>query len=793
MEALDQEQEQEEDDGRILFADTTAANHNKLKRRGPLMESRISNTLGSLGENMRRMSTGDNDNFAGKLLDSTDSFGNFIMWMPEPSLPSRYSGSIEMPTREIQMALVDQFFSERYESIGLIPRFYFYEQIETKGLLITPLLLNIIYAHASRFVIIPDCPKTEVFYQRARRLVDDFMDVPRVSTVVALCLLSLYEPSPAIYRPGSYHCRQWQYSGMACRMALELGLYDDSNIHSSLTPVEIETRRRVFWGCYDLDKFQSGGWERPWMISQSFIKTLHPSPLPEESEDDRLILNVYVYRMRFMFIREEGLVLVCASQSFQTGGPSTFLGIRKDEMLSNIAENHTKYQQWLRSLPTEMQWTPITTISVKDVLDLPAPRPMVAHVHLYYNAVALELLVTIPSSSAIQFQARVTAACVTQLVYHLCKVPSYITKFDFLVHALIAAIKIHLRYLDDADINLVQQAWLLFDRSMWCMQLINSYAVIPNCTKFLQQVQNIYGLNLSSPNNSKSNRTSSKRPRTSTSGSICFGQQQNQPMPFTEDTNKRTGESRIYSSLSASATTTVQLTNDLNHSIPTYLADWASTSHNLGQQEQHQQQQHENSNIQLCGTSNDNQNMVYLDQQYGFPNAHHHHRGSSPNFPHPTCKQNSIGKSNSTTTNTSNQLWNHHHQRHQSTGSIGFDQHYNMNNNNEYQQTNSANNRTDNNNNNLLGCNANEIVVPSQLMVDGATDTTMYQTSSPSLQQRQSLTDNPSSSSSPTPNYAQQLPSSSNNMIWQDHTVSMNNSNSSSTGKNTFVDLCVSS
>ncbi|KAI8335981.1 fungal-specific transcription factor domain-containing protein [Choanephora cucurbitarum] len=275
-----------DNDDHILFADTSSVNHNKLKRRGPLMESRISNTLGALGENLRKMSSADSSRLAEKLLNTTDSYGSFIMWMPEPSLPSRYSGSIEMPSREIQMALIDQFFSQRYECIAYIPRHHFYEQIKTKGLLITPLLLNTIYAHAARFVDIPDCPKTEVFYQRARRLIDDFLDVPRISTVVALCLLSLYESSPSIYRPGSLQCRQWQYSGMACRMALELGLHDDTNVHNGLSSVDIELRRRVFWGCYDLDKFQSGGWERPWMISGCYIKTMLPSILPEETEDD---------------------------------------------------------------------------------------------------------------------------------------------------------------------------------------------------------------------------------------------------------------------------------------------------------------------------------------------------------------------------------------------------------------------------------------------------------------------------------------------------------------------------
>ncbi|KAI8380775.1 fungal-specific transcription factor domain-containing protein [Blakeslea trispora] len=492
-------------DDHILFADTSSVNHNKLKRRGPLMESRISNTLGALGENLRKMSSADSSRLAEKLLNTTDSYGSFITWMPEPSLPSRYSGSIEMPSREIQMTLIDQFFSERYECIAFIPRHHFYQQIKNKGLLITPLLLNIIYAHAARFVDIPDCPKTEVFYQRARRLIDDFLDVPRVSTVAALCLLSLYESSPSIYRPGSLQCRQWQYSGMACRMALELGLYDDTNVHSGLSSVDIELRRRVFWGCYDLDKFQSGGWERPWMIFGCYVKTALPSALPEESEDDRAIVSILVKRIQFMQIVENDLTLLSAHRSFQTGNMDSFLGVKREEIMSDITEHHGKLQQWLRSLPPDMQWTPISSVSVKEVLDLHVPRPCLAHIHLYYNIATLSVLCNVPINSLVQFQTRVTATCITQLVYCMCQTPSYIVKFDFLVHGLISAVKIHLQYLNDVDINLAQQAWLLFDRSIWCMQLISNYAVIPNCTKFLQQVQNIYGLHIPASNSQNNN------------------------------------------------------------------------------------------------------------------------------------------------------------------------------------------------------------------------------------------------------------------------------------------------
>ncbi|CEP16489.1 hypothetical protein [Parasitella parasitica] len=692
------------DDDRILFADTSAANHNRLKRRGPLMESRISNTLGILGENLRKMASIDINRLAEKLPDTSDTFGNFIVWMPEPSLPSRYSGSIEMPSRDVQMALIDQFFSERYESIGLVPRYYFYEQLETKGLLITPLLLNIIYAHAARFITIPNCPKTEVFYQRARRLVDDFMDVPRVSTIVALCLLSLYEPNPAIYRPGAHHCRQWQYSGMACRMAIELGLYDDSHVHSSLAPVEIELRRRVFWGCYDLDKFHSGGWERPFMLSQSFVKIPLPSPLPGESEEERQILSLYIARIRFISIIEEGLMLLCASQSFQNSTSTVFLGIHKENLMENISNNHAKHLQWLRSLPPEMQWSPITTFSVKDVLELGAPRPMVGHLHLYYNTVALELLTKIPSNSTTQFQSRIAAACMTQLAYHLCQTPSYVIKFDFLVHSLIHAIKIHLRYLDDPDKSLAQQAWFLFDRSIWCMQLINNYAVIPNCTKFLQQVQTIYGSQISANNeNIKGKLPPLVDPSTSFENSeISQPFHSLQPMPKNQEERQRQQkQQQLQKEIQLAVNVNIMAKESINHTLPynqnikgipapTYMNNWASTSQRVPAQR-------DQAIVELSASSNTS-NMVYLDHQFQF-SAHGRASSSGSSVP----QHESFSQAQSNIAN-SNQPWTSTH--HQRQVSDNLEHQFDLNDRNE--------------NGNFLAYDTGDIVIPSQLLVEDA-------------------------------------------------------------------------
>ncbi|KAI8884712.1 hypothetical protein K501DRAFT_284749 [Backusella circina FSU 941] len=486
-----------DNDSNFLFAETVGAKFNKLKRRGPLMESRTSNSFATLGDNLRRASSLESKEIVEKLKNEDQSFGSFILWLSEPSLPTRYSGSIEMPSKEIQMQLIDAFFDYRQETFGMLPRFYFYQQLKDKDLFITPLLLNAIYAHSSRFVDIPDCPSSNVFYHRAKRLLDDFLDLPRVSTVVALGLLGMYELTPDLYRPGSQHCRAWMFSGMACRMCLELGLYNDSNVCKTLSEVEIELRRRIFWACYELDKFQSGGWERPWIISKGLINTKQPSPLADESETEQEIIAHWHARIQFLFLVEDGL----HAMLYNSPSPTIQLSDKaiqpsNEQAIASLSSMHMRYQQWLRSLPENMQWTPTTNMSIQEVLELPEPRPVVLYTHLYYNTAVIEVLLRLPSNAYTQFHCRITAASLTQLASYALDKPQFVVKFDFVAHALLCAIKVYIRHLNESDIHLAQQAWGLFDKSIRCLGKTQKYAVIPNCTKFLQQVQTTFGIEL---------------------------------------------------------------------------------------------------------------------------------------------------------------------------------------------------------------------------------------------------------------------------------------------------------
>ncbi|KAG0173649.1 hypothetical protein DFQ28_008009 [Apophysomyces sp. BC1034] len=468
------------EDESVLFADSNEYQLNRSKRRALLHESRVSKVLASFGDDLRKLSINDSYPKRHSTGLDIDPFGNFIQWMPDPPLPTKYTGSVEMPSRDIQMNLISIFFDERYEITPMISKRHFYDQLDKKGPLITPLLLNSIYMHTCKFTDLPDVPKTDVFFHRAKRLLEDFLDVPRVSTVVALMLMSQYEPSPNMYRSGAQQCRSWMYSGMAFRMCLELGLNTESNISKDLSQEEIETRRRVFWSCYCLDKFQSSGWERPWMIPVAIANTELPNVLPQDDPKEQGIVEGLRAKLELVLASEEGLSLrACAALH----------GIAdKNAFFTRVREFQDKLIVWLRALPPSLQWTLPAATTIEEVIHLPRPRPMLCHLHLIYNLLLLDILMHLPGDAENLFQRRIRATHITQLVHHMCVRPATIIKFDYAVHSTISAIKVHAKHVYDNSIAVSQQSLGLYDQSIMVLREIRKYAIIPNADKILQHV-----------------------------------------------------------------------------------------------------------------------------------------------------------------------------------------------------------------------------------------------------------------------------------------------------------------
>lgn len=110
-------------------------------------------------------------------------------------------------------------------------------------------LLLVLCGHAARFC---DIQLAERLISKARILLGNVIHQPAsVPTVQALLQLSARDLAY-----GSIS-QAWLYSGMAFRMACDLGLHHSTPADLSLeglSVVDMEVRRRLFWSCYFWDK-----------------------------------------------------------------------------------------------------------------------------------------------------------------------------------------------------------------------------------------------------------------------------------------------------------------------------------------------------------------------------------------------------------------------------------------------------------------------------------------------------------------------------------------------------------
>ncbi|KAJ1983286.1 hypothetical protein H4R34_001370 [Dimargaris verticillata] len=147
----------------------------------------------------------------------------------------------------------------------------------------------------------------DVFFDRARRLLNQEYVRGSVTTIQSLLLMALYQQ-----QQGSI--TSWMYAGMAIRLAIDLGLHryvenpvpisplwnrpdiSDQTLdkptaeNPEITPtmtdclLELEIRRRTWWMCYTADRLLSAGLGRPTMIHDADFDTQFPYLWPGQAK-----------------------------------------------------------------------------------------------------------------------------------------------------------------------------------------------------------------------------------------------------------------------------------------------------------------------------------------------------------------------------------------------------------------------------------------------------------------------------------------------------------------------------
>ncbi|ORZ25346.1 fungal-specific transcription factor domain-domain-containing protein [Absidia repens] len=289
----------------------------------------------------------------------------------------------ELPPADLSKTLLDLYFAHFYTLLPIVHKDSFWKSYESTTNPPSRLLLNAIYAVASRICsdervrTTPDQPNTagDVFFERARILLDFEYDDFKVSTVQSLLLMSSHQNGAL------KSIRGWIYSGMAFRMSQNLGLHCNCD-NWDLTHEEKEERKRVFYCCFAIDRLACAMHGRIPVIDERDCDT--PYPQDNDSCDegkgvDKIMDNFHA------LIKLCDLLGAVLRDIYSVRGRHQLKRMSSPDAL--IAKLDKALNNWMAKLPSAVRYRPP---SARMAEEAPAPSLALCQIHmLYYTTLIL--------------------------------------------------------------------------------------------------------------------------------------------------------------------------------------------------------------------------------------------------------------------------------------------------------------------------------------------------------------------------------------------------------------------
>ncbi|CAK7275064.1 Transcriptional activator [Sporothrix epigloea] len=145
------------------------------------------------------------------------------------------------------------------------------------------------------------------------------------------------------------------YIGLALRMAINLGLHQESSTSSKLSELEKEHHRRVFWSIYSLDRILSLKSGYPVAILDEDIGVKMPSQLPgEPAESPVMVLRCYTELSRILGdIAALVYRRTSATTSLSVSSPSN-----KGSLIATVHSILQSLNSWEKALPRHLRLDP---------------------------------------------------------------------------------------------------------------------------------------------------------------------------------------------------------------------------------------------------------------------------------------------------------------------------------------------------------------------------------------------------------------------------------------------------
>lgn len=172
---------------------------------------------------------------------------------------------------DFAMHLLELHWNRQHLSYLLTYRPAIMDSLVKNGPYVNKLLLNALYLQSSMYSdrksSLFDGRESNsrglVFYERFKSLLPNYIDKPTIPTVVALLTCG------ACLVPYGYQSAGWALSGMGYQMIVDLGCHLDNPAASKAAAIEQEMKKRIYWGAFVSDKFQSLFLGRPIAMHES--------------------------------------------------------------------------------------------------------------------------------------------------------------------------------------------------------------------------------------------------------------------------------------------------------------------------------------------------------------------------------------------------------------------------------------------------------------------------------------------------------------------------------------------
>jgi hypothetical protein len=259
-----------------------------------------------------------------------------------------------MPFAHIREPLFELFYRHLSQHFPAISRQRMNERLASGTM--SQFLANCICALGARFVDDPQEPASQAsgpFMAKALELVVPLTSLPATETTSGLILLAW-----ASYGQGN-DSGLWQFSGMAIRMGMDIGIHEVSEIHDS--PQHVVRTRLLFWTLFITDRMIAFVTGRPASISEEVVEIPLPEdgdlfPDPARNTKDHPIELVepvpFVYFVRLMII----VGRISNVLNGRRGKPRTL--VTTPELESGLLDDlQVRLVQFFSTLPESLRWS----------------------------------------------------------------------------------------------------------------------------------------------------------------------------------------------------------------------------------------------------------------------------------------------------------------------------------------------------------------------------------------------------------------------------------------------------